>query len=607
VARVPYVGGALLIRGAAPNDSGVFLDGTLIPLLYHFLGGPSVLHPEFLDRIDYYPGNADVRYGRLIAGVVDVHTLDSFTQQWGGSLDINLLNASLFLKVPVHRKVTVSAAVRRSYIDAILPPLLRLTDRKATTVVPVYYDYQLRTDVKLGGDDHLSILFFGSDDRLAIASNEPADAIHIDLDTSITFHRFLAHWRKQIGDRLVSRLTPTAGFNWVKANIGDATIDLLTINFLVREDLEYRLNRRVTLRFGVDADFEQDRFDTMVPIPLDYRNLGSGETTGKGNVLPLSSDVVPYDLRLFQFGIGLYCDAIVNATERLQLIPGVRFELYRYVDQLHLSVDPRLTARFALRPSTTLKAGAGIYSQQPGPNEVTERFGNPHLGLKHAAHFSVGAEHRFLPFLSVDAQLYAIRRYDMVIPTTEFIRAPDGTLQPRRFSNEGGAYSYGLEVILKHDVTRRFYGWVAYTLSQSKQQVEPGGEYVPFVFDQTHILTVVASLRLGVGWELGTRFRLVSGRPETPVLGGLFDSDQDLYLRIAGAQRSSRTPLFHQLDFRVEKTWLFRLWRLAAYLDIQNIYNATNPEATLYDYRFKESGPLRGLPFLPSFGIRGSF
>jgi len=254
-----------------------------------------------------------------------------------------------------------------------------------------------------------------------------------------------------------------------------------------------------------------------------------------------------------------------------------------------------------------LKAGAGIYSQQPGPNEVTERFGNPHLGLKHAAHFSVGAEHRFLPFLSVDAQLYAIRRYDMVIPTTEFIRAPDGTLQPRRFSNEGGAYSYGLEVILKHDVTRRFYGWVAYTLSQSKQQVEPGGEYVPFVFDQTHILTVVASLRLGVGWELGTRFRLVSGRPETPVLGGLFDSDQDLYLRIAGAQRSSRTPLFHQLDFRVEKTWLFRLWRLAAYLDIQNIYNATNPEATLYDYRFKESGPLRGLPFLPSFGIRGSF
>ena len=34
---------------------------------------------------------------------------------------------------------------------------------------------------------------------------------------------------------------------------------------------------------------------------------------------------------------------------------------------------------------------------------------------------------------------------------------------------------------------------------------------------------------------------------------------------------------------------------------------AENPEATLYDYRFRESGPLRGLPILPTFGIRGSF
>jgi TonB family protein len=606
VARVPYVGGALLIRGAAPSDSGVFLDGAPIPLLYHFLGGPSVLHPDFLDRIDYYPGNPDVRYGRLIAGVIDVNTRDTFTRQWGGTLDVNLLNTSLLLKAPLHRRVSVTAAVRRSYIDAILPSLLRLTDRKATTVVPVYYDYQLRADVKLAGDDRLFVLFFGSDDRLAIASNEPAEAIKINLDTAITFHRLLAQWRKQITDRLTSRLTPTAGFNWVKMSFGDAKIDLLTINALLREDLEYRLSRRVTLRFGLDAAFEQDRFDTMVPLPLDYRNSGGGEDLGEGNQLPLSTDVHPVNVRLFQFGVGLYGDAILTLG-KLQLIGGLRAELHRYVDLLRLSVDPRLTARLQLRPGTTLKAAAGMFSQPPEPNQVNDTFGNPHLGLKHAAHFSLGVEHRFLPFLSLDAQLYAIRRFDMIVPTTAVRTADDGTLQPLRFTNQGGAYSYGLEVILKHDVTRRFYGWLAYTLSRSMEQQGPGGPYAPFVFDQTHILTLVASVRLGVGWELGARFRLVSGRPETPVLGGVFDSDQDLYRQIIGATLSDRQALFHQLDLRVEKTWLFRLWRLAVYLDVQNVYNATNPEATLYDYRFKSSGPLRGLPILPSLGIRGSF
>ncbi len=606
VARVPYVGGALLIRGSAPGDSGVFLDGTVIPILYHFLGGPSVLNPEFLDRIDYYPGNADVRYGRLTAGVVDVATRNTFTRQWGGAVDINLLNASLFLKAPVSSKVSLAGAVRRSYIDAILPPLLKLTDRKATTVVPVYYDYQLRCDVKLPGDDSLFLLAFGSDDQLAVATNEPADAVSLSLDTHVTFHRLLGQWRAQLGKRLVSRLTPTFGYTRIRTNFGEAAIDLNTFNVALREDLEYRAARRVTLRFGVDAEVEQDWFDTMVPLPLDYRNPGSGEGLGGGNAMPLGSEVKPVTVRQTVFGIGLLADAIIGVGDRLQLIPGVRFELYRYVGTFHLSADPRLTVRYQLRPSTTLKAAAGMYSQAPSPNEVNDTFGNPHLQPKPAAHFSVGVEHRFLPFLSLDAQVYAIRRWDFVVATDQ-MREVDGQLQALRFLNEGNGTSYGLELMLKHDVTRYFYGWLSYTLSRSLQQTEPGGEYVPFAFDQTHILTLVASFRPGRNWELGARFRLVSGRPETPVLGGVYDSDLDLYARIAGARRSGRGSLFHQLDLRVEKTWLFKLWRFSAYLDVQNIYNAENPEATLWDYRYRQSGPLRGLPLLPSIGIKGSF
>jgi hypothetical protein len=164
-----------------------------------------------------------------------------------------------------------------------------------------------------------------------------------------------------------------------------------------------------------------------------------------------------------------------------------------------------------------------------------------------------------------------------------------------------------MEVMLKHDVTRRFYGWLAYTLSQTREQREPGGEYVLFPFDQTHILTLVGSVRLGDGWEVGSRFRLVSGRPETPVRGSVFDNDLGRYVPLYGETYSSRTPLFHQLDIRVEKTWFFDWWRLSVYLDVQNVYNAKNPEATLYDYRYEESGPLRGLPLLPSLGVKGSF
>jgi TonB family protein len=608
VARVPYVGGALLIRGASPSDSGVFLDGTLIPALYHFLGGPSVLNPEFLDRIDYYPGNADVRYGRLIAGVVDVATRNTFTQQWGGSLDVNLLNTSLFLKVPLTKRVSVAGAVRRSYIDAILPGILKLTDRKATTVVPVYYDYQLRTDVDLRGDDnHLFVLLFGSDDQLAVATNEPKDKVNISLDSHVTFHRLLSQWRWQATDRLLSKLTPTIGINQVKFSFGGADIDLFTLNFLLREDLEWRVRKRVNLRFGLDTEVRRDWFDTVVPVPLDYRNPGMGFSTGAGNASPLTTDVHPVTVFQTVFGLGLYADSIVDLTDRFQLIPGLRAEAYRYSGNLELSLDPRITARFALRRSTTLKAAVGLYSEPPQPNQVNDTFGNPNLGLEHAAHFSAGVEHRFLPFLALDAQVYGIWRYGIVVPTDAIRRQEDGSLRLLRFNNDGEAYSYGLELILKHDVTRRFYGWLAYTLSRTMQRTRAGGDLVPFVFDQTHLLTLVASVRLGANWEVGARFRLVSGRPDTPILDSVYDSDQERYRRINGASRSTRLPLFHQLDLRVEKTWIFKLWRFSAYLDVQNIYNAENPEAILYDYRFRDSGPLRGLPLLPSVGIKGSF
>ena len=43
-----------------------------MPLIYHFGGLSSVVPTELLDRIDFYPGNFSVKYGRLMGGIVDV-------------------------------------------------------------------------------------------------------------------------------------------------------------------------------------------------------------------------------------------------------------------------------------------------------------------------------------------------------------------------------------------------------------------------------------------------------------------------------------------------------------------------------------------------------
>src|SRR4029079_8003572 len=56
VARYPYGLGLLIVRGANPADTGVFIDTLNVPLLYHLLIGPSVLSPYLLDKVDFFPG-----------------------------------------------------------------------------------------------------------------------------------------------------------------------------------------------------------------------------------------------------------------------------------------------------------------------------------------------------------------------------------------------------------------------------------------------------------------------------------------------------------------------------------------------------------------------
>jgi hypothetical protein len=140
----------------------------------------------------------------------------------------------------------------------------------------------------------------------------------------------------------------------------------------------------------------------------------------------------------------------------------------------------------------------------------------------------------------------------------------------------------------------------------------PGEDTYLFQYDQTHILTVLGSYRLGRGWEAGARFRLVSGPLATPVakdpaLPALYAADAAAYTPLEGKQFSERLPLFHQLDIRIDKSWQFRDWRLSAFLDIWNAYNNPAVEALGYNFDFSQRTYQTGLPIIPSLGMRGEF
>jgi hypothetical protein len=160
---------------------------------------------------------------------------------------------------------------------------------------------------------------------------------------------------------------------------------------------------------------------------------------------------------------------------------------------------------------------------------------------------------------------------------------------------------------VKREISERAYGWLSYTYSRSRVRRVDGMDWIPTRFDEPHVLNAVASWKPGAGFELGARYQLAIGRPDTPIIGATYDADTGEYTPVMGPERSQRVPTFSQLDVRAERDWLFDTYSLGVYLDIINVLDHANAEAVQYDYRYRKSSPITSFPFLPTVGVTGTW
>lgn len=594
VARTPFGLGLLVIRGAAPQDSGVFVEGHQIPILYHFLGGPSVLTPRLIDRIDFFPGNFGVQYGRFSAGVIDIGIKSDSTPRPHGTVDINLLDSSAYVEGPLGAGWSGAVSARRSYIDLLLPFVL---PSNTITAAPVYWDYQAGVHRDFAGG-RLALFAFGSDDTLKIVSTDPAST-NFSLNTETGFHRLFAIWSKNLGG-WINKLSPAIGYDKLVFAAGSLSINRDAYIGELRDELTRQFSR-LTLRFGLDSQVRRDSVYFNLPTEPEARLYGETIPTFQQGVFPLGTQVA-----------ALYTDATWDVGRGVRLIPGLRGDYYRYIGQDRFTLDPRLVARWTTRPGQTFKAGVGLFHQMPEVQLLNPSFGNPNLPPIRAAQYSVGYERALTKLISLDATAYLVYRYFEPVPVA-------GTPP---FEPTGEQRSYGLELIVKHAFTERFYGWLAYTLSRSEQTATAVGSpttagdgnlqgatpptWTPTAFDQTHNLILIGSYSVR-NWIFGARFRLVTGSPTTLLEEGYFDADHGQYVCRQGPTNGARQPTFYELDARIERRWVFNSWQFSGYVDVWNTTNATNPEATIYDYRCRGSAPVRGIPLLPVFGIKGLF
>jgi hypothetical protein len=548
--RTPFDAGWLLVRGGGPGDTGVYLDGVRIPVLFHLGGLTSVLDPALIAKVELVPGAFSARHGEAVSGVAEVTSRPAAVVAHANG-GVNLAFAHAFAEVPAGHG-SLAFAARRSYLDGVLALVL---DPQRAAIAPRFWDAEARWASAHTG-------------ALALVMSDAIDAPTGDGDDTVTILQQSAHAQGRVDGAI-------------------AGVDLAARPWI-------GLQRRTVITDARD-EVERESF--------------AGASVEAGGNVPGSALIGGWDLAGGVDGEGREFDVVRDGTHRagwlghadpwLQIAGGdrVRFDGSVRLETLFVpgalpraAPSPRGSLRWRIGGPWSLSAEAGRLHEQPSALFLVAFDEGDYMRLERSDFASVGA--RWQGAWTVDVAAW--RRW---------------IADHAAFEHDGsfGAFdgrAWGVEGVATGEVvgtTVRFIGHAGRTVYRE----ERGDLWAPDRYDQPLLVQILLSRELGKGVSTSLRWRYGAGYPRSPTIDSVFDILTQTDVPLEG--EGTRLPAYHALDLRIDKEWTFRRGYLKLYLDVQDVYGRRVPEPAIngIDDTFTTYG--YGLPVLPIFGVEGGW
>jgi hypothetical protein len=524
---------------------------------------------------------------------------------------VNLVDASALIEGPIAGNWSFSASGRRSYVDALLPFIFntfipKAKDALSFTVAPRYYDYQARVEWRPpGGRSRFFVSLFGSDDRLELLLPNPAfdPEGRSEFGTAVNYNRLIVGFDHTFSDKVRFRSRNSLGLDKLDLTIGsDIFFHGTQYPVQSRQTVDVEPLKGLSFTFGIDFNM----------VPLVTQTQSPPTTAFKTNQIPdpfASKSLTSEALTYWYAEPALFAEVAWSPVKPLKIVAGIRGDYEAYMKKAW--ADPRLAVFWSPYEDLTFKAAAGIYHQAPDYRigVLSPVYGNPYLLPEGARQYMVGVEKHFTDAISLDVKGYYEDLFNQTRSTLGEGAGADLSMAATdlRYTSIGRGRSYGMEILLRHQLTKNFFGWVAYTLSRTERDYKGGTTWGLGQFDQPHNLIVVGSYKLPFDFIFGAKLRFTSGPLDTPTVGAIWDANGNYYFPLLGAQYSRRLPDFFQLDLRLDKRFVFKDWMLSVYLDVQNVTNRKNVEELINNYDYTKEAYLQGLPILPVLGLKAEW
>ncbi len=595
VISVPGFRNDIVIRGGSPVENKFYLDGFEIPVINHFqtqgsTGGPiGILNVNFIKEVNFYTGAFPMNYANGMSAVVDFRQIDGNADKPKFRFTLGSSDLGFTADGPLgkSKKTTFIVSARQSYLQGLFT-LLKLP------FLPNFIDYQAKVKTRLTAKSELNVVLLGAVDFFRL--NEKVNEGITDSLTLKSNQYILGYipdnkqWNYMIGasytyygkskhqvflSRNMLRNTAT------KYQNNDETDPAKKILDYKSTEEENKLRYEQSRRWG--------RWSMMNGGGLELsqyanRTFNKISTPAGPQTIRFSSDLNVLKYSLFsKWNRSFSSGALVAIGFRLDG-SGYNENTQNPFNQPGIS----LSASIPVAGAFFFNANVGQFHQLPAYTLLGYRDSMGAIAnkatLKYLSNTMAAAGFQYNYGLETKFTIEGFyKRYNNYpVGMREGISLGNlggdfGVVGNEPVISNGTGEAYGMEFLMQRRSRKGLYGIASYTLCWSSF-ANNQGKLVASAWDSRHTLVLTGGMKLKKNWEIGVKWRFITGKPFTP-----YDTARSLtkynwdvvgqalpnYNRL----NSLRVGNFNQFDVRVDKVWYFRKSSLNLYLDIQNFFN----------------------------------
>ncbi len=586
------------VQGSSPAANQFLIDDVPVDFIFHPFGD-SIFDENLIRDFGLNTAGFGARYGEATGAVFNVSLRAPKIQPIETTLDAGLLRIGGLVEGAIKQNQSFYISYRESLIPIYLQAS-NIEEEEDISIekLPRATDYHGKYFWDLGEKESLTFQASGAIDTAGVTFGDESEEVLLDpglegdAKVDVEFHSQSVNWKKNRTKVILAHI-----FSKEKINIGSGEFfDIKQYNWVGKylHSLTPKKDHILTLGGGVEHRRYKYSFDTQVDNCSDFSSPNCEFDLGER-----LQDARTQNIALFN----AYIEDRWRFNPVLTFTTGLHVSADNYLDEKHF--DPRLRLDWIISEKIMMNSSVGRYHQLPNESDIFPVIGNPRLNTISATHYVVGGEYIFNEAWNITAELY-YKDIDRLVVGTEDI-LPNAE---QRYLNAGEGKAYGLQLMLTKERIKKWYGWLALSLSETKRTNTLNGVSTPFSYDVPINTTLVINYQMTRRWNVGARWTYRSGSLYTPVVGNRENPEfPGFYIPVYGKLNSERIRDFHRLDIRFEMP--FHNKKGLLFFDIINVYNRKNTSGIEYipiaDSSEFEVKNQEGLGHIPSVGVKYSF